>query len=141
MQTFTSKVRTILHKEEDIYKTLSDLNNLSHIEDRIPRDKIKEFSYDSDHIRVKVDIVGEVKLRIIERVPNKTIKLATDGGPSEAYIWVQLKEVAPGDTKVKITLKTKLNAVMKMMVKGKIQDFLDGFADVLTKLDYKNISQ
>lgn len=141
MQTFTSKVRTILHQQEDIYNTLSDLNNLSVIEDRIPRDKIKEFSYGTDFIKVKLDVVGDVTLRIVDRSAGNTIKLATEDSKSEAFLWVQLKEVAPGDTKIKLTMKTKLNAMMKMMVKNKLQKFLDDFADKLTTLDYKNISQ
>ncbi len=139
MTTYESKVKTILHPQEKIYHTLADLNNLKHVKDRIPQDKIKELSFDTDSVSAKVDVVGTLKLTIINREPYKTIKFTVEGAPSEAYLWIQLKEVAPGDTKIKITLKAKLNGMIKMMLKGKIPEFLNSFADSLTKIDYSRI--
>lgn len=141
MKTYTSKVGTIPHTKENIYSTLSDLNNLSSVEDRIPKDKIKELRYDSDSVTAKADVVGDITFRIIDREENKTIKFVIEGGPSGANLWVQLIEVKPGDTKIRITIKAPINKMMQMMLKGKIQGFLDGFVDTLTSLNYSNINK
>lgn len=139
MTTFESKIKTINHSQETIYNTLADLNNLALVKDRIPQDKIKDMTFDADSVSVKVDMLGNVTLKIINREPFKTIKLTVGGTPSEAFMWIQLKEVAPLDTKMKITIKAQLNGMVKMMLKGKIEQFINGFADTLAGLDYAKL--
>lgn len=136
MTSYESKIKTLHHSQEVIYKTLSDLSNLSLIQNRIPQDKIKDMSFDTDSVTATVDKIGEISLRIIDRDPYKTIKLTVAGAPADAFMWIQLKEVSENNTKLKLTIKTKLNKVMKMMLKGKIEKFIDGFADNLAGLDY-----
>ena len=136
MTTYESKIKTLHHSQEVIHNSLSDLNNLALIQNRIPQDKIKDLSFDTDTVNVTVDKLGKISLRIIDREPYKTIKLTVTGAPSEAFMWIQLKEVSENNTKMKLTIKTKLNGVVKMMLKGKIEKFIDGFADTLAGLDY-----
>ena len=45
--------------------------------------------------------------------------------------WVQLKEVAPNDTRVRMVLHAELNMMMKMLIGNKIQKGLD---DAVTPL-------
>jgi hypothetical protein len=46
--------------------------------------------------------------------------------PFEFLFWVQLKQIAPYDTRMRLVL----HAIMiKMMLKGKIQSALDSFAE------------
>jgi carbon monoxide dehydrogenase subunit G len=69
-------------------------------------------------------------LRIIDKEPNKTIKITgNDKIPFEFHIWIQLKMVAPYDTRMKITLKANLNMMLKMMVGKKLQSGMDTLAD------------
>ena len=136
MTTYESKIKTIHHPQELIYNTLSDLNNLALVKDRIPQDKIKNLSFDTDTVYATVDMLGEVTLKIIERTYYKTIKLTVSGAPSEAFMWIQLKEVGENDTKLKLTIKAKVNSMVKMMLKGKMEKFINGFADTLAGLDY-----
>lgn len=136
MTSYQSKIKTIHHPQNIIYNTLSDLNNLALVKDRIPQDKIKDLSFDTDTINVTVDMLGKISLSIIDRDPHKTIKLAVAGAPSEAFMWIQLVEVAEHETKMKLTIKAKINGMVKMMLKGKIEKFIDNFADILAGLDY-----
>ena len=61
--TFESSIKQIPHKQESVYNTLSDLNNLQRLKDRfeqvkdqIPEDKrkemekLKDLKFDSDSI-------------------------------------------------------------------------------------------
>lgn len=138
MTTYESKIKTIRSTQENIYTTLSDLNNLEQVKDRISNDKIKDFSFDTDTISISINKIGTITLKIIDRDPFKTIKFSSNGNPAEAFLWIQLKEVADHDTKMKLTLKAKLNPMIKMMLKGKLNDFLDKLADSLTKLNYED---
>ena len=78
--TFESNIKQIPHKQESVFNTLSDLNNLQMLKDRyeqvkdqIPEDKrkemekIKDLKFDSDSISISAPMVGEVKMRIIDR--------------------------------------------------------------------------
>lgn len=141
MTTFESKIKSIYHPPEIIFNTLSDLNNIAYFEDRIPRDKIKDLSYDTNSVNLSVEMVGQVALRIINREPFKTLKLTAEGTPSEAFMWIQLKEIAPSDTKMKITLKAKLNPMLKMMLKGKMEQVVNTIADAVATIDYSEIGK
>ncbi len=138
MTSYESKIKTIYNSADKIFSVLSDLNNLARIKDRIPQDKIKEITFDTDCITINTDMGVSAKLVVIDREPSKTIKFALDGVPIEANMWIQLKEVAENDTKIKITIKVKLNLMLKMMVKNKIPEFLNSFADGLTRIDYSS---
>ena len=139
MNSFESKIKTILHPQDKIYSVLSDLNNLERIKDRIPQDKIKDLSFDTDSITINTDMGVGFKIVIIDREPTKTLKFTIEGAPIEAFLWIQFKEVAENDTKMKITLRSELNAMYKMMLKKKIPEVLNTFADGLAKIDYSSI--
>ena len=49
--------------------------------------------------------------------------------PFEFLFWVQLKQVAPYDTRMRLVLHTKMNVFMKSLLKNKLQDGLDAFAE------------
>ena len=40
---------------------------------------------------------------------------------------------------MKVTIKAKLNKMVKMMLKGKLEQFVNGFADTLAGLDYTSL--
>ena len=76
-----------------------------------------------------------VKLRIAEKEAPKTIKIVGgDGGvPMDFAFWLQLKEVAPYDTRMRLVLHIDLNMMMRMMIGSKIQGAIDQIAEALAK--------
>lgn len=48
MSQFESSVKQIPFSQERVYAKLSDLSNLESMKDRIPQDKVKDISFDSD---------------------------------------------------------------------------------------------
>jgi hypothetical protein len=48
--TFESSVKQIPHSQTTVYNTLSDLSNIERIKDKIPTNKVEDFSFDSDSI-------------------------------------------------------------------------------------------
>jgi carbon monoxide dehydrogenase subunit G len=141
MTEFTSEIKQLPYNEAIIYEVLSDLNNLEKVKDRIPQDKIQDFSFDRDSCVFNVSPVGNVRFSIVEREPNKTIKFMADQSPVNVYMWIQLKEVNPQDTRMKLTVKAELNPFLKPMLSGPLQKGLDQIADVLAAIPYETLGK
>ena len=134
MTTYESDIKTISSNEEVVFGILSDLNNLKKLaENPALTDKVKDLQYDADSCSFAVDGFGRVGFRIIEREPSKTIKMQSENAPVNVNIWIQLKQVAENDTKMKLTLKADLPAMIKMMVGSKLQDGINAIAELLAK--------
>lgn len=137
MADFTSEVKTIPHNDDKIFAMLSDMSNLERVKDRIPQDKIKDFSFDTDTCSFTVDPVGSVMFQIIERDPNKTIKFSTTNSPVPLLMWIQLKQVSENDTKMKMTVRADLNPFLKPMVSKPLQDAVDKISEIIARLPYE----
>ena len=120
-----------------VFAKLSDLNNLAILKEKLPAESgVSEMTYDRDTVSFSVNPVGKITLRIVERVEYKTIKLEAENSPIAFNLWIQLVEKAENDTKLKVTLKAELPMMIKMMLGSKLQNFIDQFANGLTKIEY-----
>ena len=137
MADFISEVKTIPHNDEKVFGTLSDMNNLERIKDRIPQDKIKDFAFDRDTCSFSIDPVGSVMFQIIEREPNKTIKFSTTNSPIPILMWIQLVHADENETKMKMTIRAELNPFIKPMVSKPLQDAIDKISDIIAHLPYE----
>lgn len=136
MTEFVSEVKQIPYSDERIFNMLSDLSNLEKVKDRIPQDKIKEFSFDTDTCSVTVDPVGTITFQIVERDPFKTIKFTTTNSPIPLHLWIQLKQVEENDTRMKITVRADISPFLKPMISKPLQDGVDKMATLLADLPY-----
>jgi Polyketide cyclase / dehydrase and lipid transport. len=136
MTEFVSEVKTIPRNDDRIFAVLSDLSNLEQVKDRIPQDKISEFEFDSDSCSFVLQPVGKITFQVVEREPNKTVKFTTTNSPVPLFLWVQLKQVAENDTKMKITVRADINSFLKPMVSKPLQDAVDKISTVLASLPY-----
>jgi hypothetical protein len=134
MTTYESDIKTISSSEEMVFGILADLNNLKKLEQTPEiQDKIKNLQFDNDSCSFEVDGFGKVGFRIVEREPFKTIKLAGENVPVQINAWIQLKQVAESDTRMKLTLKAELPAMIKLMVDKKLKDGINVITEVLAK--------
>lgn len=136
MTEFVSEIKAIPQNEDRIFAMLSDLSNLERVKDRIPQDKIKDFEFDSDSCSFAVNPVGKITFQIVEREPNKTIKFTTTKSPVPLLLWIQLKQVAEMDTRMRLTVRAELNPFIQQMVSKPLQEALDKIATVLASLPY-----
>jgi carbon monoxide dehydrogenase subunit G len=136
--TFESSIKQIPHKQESVYKTLSDLNNIQRIKDKIPADKVQDLTFDSDSISIKAPMVGEIKMRIVNREEPKTIKFETENSPVPFNFWIQLLPVTETSCKLKLTIKADLNPFIKGMVQKPLQEGIEKIADVLAIIPYED---
>jgi len=139
MTEFTSEIKTVPHNQKTIYEVLSNLENLEKIKDKIPSDKVNDFTFDQDSCSFSVNPVGSVKFSIVEREPIKTIKLVADQAPIDVNMWVQLIGVTENETKMKLTVKAKLNPFLKPMLSKPLQDGVNKIADILAVVPYNEL--
>ncbi len=134
---YESKIQSIPTSADQVYKVLSNLNNLNRVRDLIPQDKVQELEISEDTVRLKVDGLGQkIAIHIVDKTENDTIKFGAENIPVQMNFWVQLKEVNPTDTRIKLTLKAELPMMFKMMLDKKLQAGIDQAAEMLAKFPY-----
>ena len=131
MTEVVSKIGKINRKDAEVYAFISDFRNLEPI---IPNDKIKDWNADEDTCEFTIDGIGKAGMQIIEKEPHKLIKLTSyKKTPFDFNFWLQLKEVEEQDTRIRITLRAKLNPMMKAMVSNHLQKGVDAIVDKLAE--------
>lgn len=136
-QKYESKIQSIPAPVDKVYPALSNLKNLERVRELIPADKVQEMDITEDAVKFKVDgLAQKVAIRIVDKIENDTIKFGLDNMPMTANFWIQLKEVAPNDTRVKLTVKADIPVFFRMMIEKKLQQGLDDAAVMLTQFPY-----
>ena len=146
-QKYVSDVKLLYHNQQIVFEYLSNFDNLSQylnsellekISRQIPGVKIDNFESDKDSCRFTVAGLGVAHIRIIEREPFKTIKVEGSGGlPLSITFWIQLLPVSEVQTKMRLTLHTDLNQMMKMLVGNKLEEGINQLAETLKNLPYQ----
>lgn len=125
MEKYESKQQQIRRSAVDVWSVLSDFNNFT----PLVADKVEDWRVEGDacFFRVKGIAVG---LRMTEKIPGEVIKLeAADVSPVGFTFWVQLKEAAPYDTRMRLVLHAELNMMLKMMLGSKLAEGIDTLAE------------
>lgn len=122
MEKYESKQQQIHKSASQIYPFISSFELLT----PAVADKVEEWSATADSCSFKVKGFT-IKLRMVDKVENKHVKITGDDGgvPIDFSFWVQLHEVEPGDTRIRLVLHAELNMMMRMMVGGKLKKGLD----------------
>lgn len=139
MAEYKSEKKNIPYHIDEIYGVLSDMSNLEMVKDKIPQDKIKDFSFDTDSCSFTVDPIGKVKFAITERIPNTTIKFEAQKIPFGVNLNIHFESLSERETQMNLMVLADLNPFLKPMVSKPLQDGLDKIADVLSALPYGDI--
>ncbi len=135
MSKIESKIGVIKESAEKIYNYVSNFNNFRYL---MPENKVNNFKSTEDTCRFTVEGIGQVGLKIIEKNPFKQIKISSDEQTTFNFLlWIQIKEVKPGDSRIKITSEVNLNPMMAAMAKKPLKNFVDTLVDQAEKLSYK----
>lgn len=134
---YESKISSAPCPATQIYRVLSNLQNIEKVRDLIPQDKVQELEIEPDRIRMKVDgLAQKITIAIVDRIENDTVKFGLEGIPMDANFWIQLKEVTPTDTRIKLTIKAEIPFMFKFMIEKKLQQGLDQAAEMLAQFPY-----
>jgi carbon monoxide dehydrogenase subunit G len=134
MSKIESRVGVIKESEERIYIFLSDFNNFKNL---VPEDRVKNWESTADSCSFTVEGIGPVGLRILEKEPNKLIKITSDGKkPVPFVVWIQIKEMAEKDSRIKITADVDVNPLMAAMIKGPLKSFINTLVEQAEKMNF-----
>lgn len=136
MTKFESSIKQVPYAQEAVYNNLSDLRNLEKVRDRVPEDKLQDFSFDQDSVSVSVSPVGKITLRICEREEPKCVKFESVDSPMPFNLWIQVLPVSETSSKMKVTVKADIPFMLKGMVSGPLQDGVEKIADALAMVPY-----
>ncbi len=137
MSKFESSIKQIPYRQQAVYDMLSDLNNIERIRDRIPEDKAKDLSFDTDTVSINAAPVGEVKMRIIERDEPKCIKFESVQSPLPVTLWIQILPTSDTESKMKLTVEADIPIFLRAMVSGPLNDGIEKIADALAQIRYE----
>jgi hypothetical protein len=133
---FESSVKFVPYSQQAVYDNISDLRNLEKVRDRVPEDKISDFTFDEDTVSLNVPPVGEIKLRVVDREEPKCVKFEAVQSPVPFNVWVQVLPVDEQNAKMKVTVGAELNPFIKSMVEKPLQDGVEKIADALAQVKY-----
>lgn len=134
MPKIESRIGAIKENDERIFLFLSDFDNFQHL---VPEERVSDFESSGDECSFSLEGVGRIGMRIIEKQPNQLIKIGSDARtPVEFTLWIQIKELARGDSRMKITIDPKISPMMLPMVKKPLKTFVDTLIDQAEKISY-----
>ena len=136
MSTFESSIRQIAYPQQLVYNTLSNLDNINKVKNKVPADKLQGLSFTNDSITMSSPM-GDVTMQIVNREPIKTIKFETVKSPVPFNFWIQLLPVTGSSCKMKLTVKAELNPFIKGMVEKPLRQAIEKIADVLESIHYE----
>ena len=123
---------------KSIYHVLSNLKSFERVRNMIPQDKIQELEIEEDYVRIKVNGLGQkIGVFIADKEEEKVVKYGVENSPIAVTMWIQMKQVALQDTRIKVTLDAEIPFMFRMMVEKKLQDGLNQAADMLAQFPYE----
>ncbi len=158
MAKYESKKKAIPYAQSVVYAKLSDLRNLEVLKTRLNSDQpdipddmksqvsddqlskakelIQNMEFTADTMSIDIPPVGKLVVEIIEREPEKLVKLTSTQSPIPLTMWIQLVPTSDSSCAMRLTLEAELNMFLKMAVGGKLKEGVDKFADMLAKIPY-----
>ena len=117
---------------ELVFKFLTDLRNLDGF---IPSDKVQNWVSTTDSCSFTIPQAGDIRLRITRKEEFRLIKVEPESGsPVPFAFYIQLHAVDAFDTRIKLTFRSEMNQMMKIMLKSPLQKGLDQIVDTITGL-------
>lgn len=123
-----SKIGKSSHSDQQIYGFITDFNNFQTL---LPEGKVSGWESSGDRCSFQVDPLGRTGLQIIEKSPYSVVKIASipEFSRYQFSIWIQLKQVAENDTRIKITVEPHVNKMLLPMLKAPLKLFVNGLID------------
>lgn len=158
MAKYESKKKAIPYAQSVVYAKFSDLRNLEVLKTRLNSDQpdipdemkaqvneeqlskakelIQNMEFTADTMSIDIPPMGKLVVEIIEREPEKLVKLTSTQSPIPLTVWIQLVPTSETSCAMRLTLEAELNMFLKMAIGGKLKEGVDKFADMLAKIPY-----
>ena len=115
-------VNHIGKSQKEVYEFLSDLSNF----EQLMADSIQTFEgLDADNFRFALKGMPEIVLRRKEQSPHDKIVLGAASDKLPFTLTANLREITAQETEVTLSFEGEFNAMMAMMIKAPITNFLN----------------
>ncbi|MDX1331761.1 MAG: SRPBCC family protein [Robiginitalea sp.] len=123
-----SPATRIQKPRKEVYEFLTDLQNFEHL---MP-DSIQTFEVlDEDTFRFALKGMPEIVLKRKSQTPHEKVVLGAASDKLPFTLTADLQEVTPDETEVNLSFEGAFNAMMAMMIKGPITNFLGTLSEKL----------
>ena len=144
MTTIKSDKAAIAAPAERVYEKLSNLDNLKPLLEKLPKDSIpadKRDMFDnlkitSDTISIPAGPVGEIKLRMTDRLPYSLIRLTGEGTPVPMNMQLEIEPTGADACEVQVALNLEIPLMLKPMVSGPLKKVADQFVHVMGAIPF-----
>ena len=138
---YESGIKQIPYSQQRVFEKLSDFRQLKQYEDQlseIPADtvKVEDMHFEPDSVSCRISPLGSLDLHIVEREVPKCIKYEATTSPIPMIIWIQLLPTGEESCKLKLTLRTELNFLLKGVLQKPLKDGVEKLADTLAAMPY-----
>lgn len=144
MTTIKSDKTPISASAEKVFDRLSNLENLKPLLERVPADQIpadKREMFDNlqitaDTISIPAGPVGNLTLRVTDRLPYSLIRLAGEGSPVPMDMQLEIEQDGTDRCSVQVAINLDIPAMIKPMVAGPLKKIVDQFSQVLAAIPF-----
>ena len=144
MTTIKSDKTPISASAEKVFDRLSNLENLKPLLERVPADQIpadKREMFDNlqitaDTISIPAGPVGNLTLRVTDRLPYSLIRLAGEGSPVPMDMQLEIEQAGTDRCSVQVAVNLDIPAMIKPMVAGPLKKIVDQFSQVLAAIPF-----
>lgn len=144
MTTIKSEKTRISAPAERVYEKLSNLENLKPLLENVPRDKVPEdkremfdnLKVTSDTISIPAGPVGEIVLRLTDKLPYSLIRLTGEGTPVPMSMSMEMEAQGADACEVQVAISLDIPIMLKPMVSGPLKKVVDQFAQVLGAIPF-----
>lgn len=124
-------VNLISKSQKEVYEFLTDLSNF----EQLMPESIQTFEVlDADTFRFALKGMPEIVLRRKEQTPYEKIVLGAASDKLPFTLTANLQEIAADQTQVNLSFEGQFNAMMAMMIKGPIGNFLNTLSTNLNSI-------
>lgn len=144
MALYKSSPVGIKSSAETVFNKLSDFSNLKSLMEKVPESSIptdKKEMFDSvkvtsDSISFPAGPVGDVTLKVTEKLPPELIKLEGVNTPVAISLSLLISPVSAESCEAMVEIDIAIPAMLKPMIGGTIQKMTDQFSQVLGALKF-----
>ncbi len=130
MTEINSNVEQINNSAEIIYAFLSNLNNFKEL---MP-EQIENWKSTEDTCSFRIKNMADLSLKLTQKIPYNLIVLSPEGKtPFTFELTCSLEQISDLKTNAVINFKADLNAMMLMLAKSPLQNFVNALAMRLKK--------
>ena len=144
MTTIKSEKAKIGAPAEKVFEKLSNLDNLKPLLARIPAEGIPEDKREmfenvkvtADTISIPAGPVGEITLRITDRLPFSLIQLTGEGTPVPMNLQLEIESLGENESEVQVAFNLEIPLMLKPMVSGPLKKVADQFVQVMGAIPF-----